>query len=243
MSTLEIREIMERIPHRYPFLLVDRVLEIVPGRRIVAIKNVTINEPFFQGHFPGAPVMPGVLIIEALAQAGAVLLLSDIPNGTSKLVYFTGIDEARFRRPVVPGDQLRLTMEVLKLRARTCKMRGRGGGRRRARGRGRDHVGARGPVSGVSRARIDPRAVVHQGARLGADVVVGPFCVVGPEVDDRRPDDARSRTSSSTAASSWGPTTSIAPFASLGGPPQDLKYAGEPTQRRRSARGTGSAST
>ena len=124
MSTLQIREIMERIPHRYPFLLVDRVIELVPRQRIVAIKNVTFNEEFFQGHFPGAPVMPGVLIIEALAQAGAVLLLSDIPDRASKLVYFTGIDEARFRRPVVPGDQIRLTMEVLKLRARTCKMRG-----------------------------------------------------------------------------------------------------------------------
>ena len=124
MSTLEIREIMERIPHRYPFLLVDRVIELVPQRRIVAIKNVTINEPFFQGHFPGAPVMPGVLVIEALAQAGAVLLLSDIPDRASKLVYFTGIDEARFRRPVVPGDQIRLTMDVLKLRSRTCKMHG-----------------------------------------------------------------------------------------------------------------------
>ena len=125
MSTLEIREIMARIPHRYPFLLVDRVVEIVPGRSIVAIKNVTMNEPFFQGHFPGAPVMPGVLIIEALAQAGAVLLLTDIPDRGSKLVYFTGIDEARFRRPVVPGDQVRLSMEVLKLRSKTCKMRGR----------------------------------------------------------------------------------------------------------------------
>jgi len=124
MTVLQIREIMDRIPHRYPFLLVDRVVELVPRQRVVAIKNVTINEPFFQGHFPGAPVMPGVLIIEALAQAGAVLLLSDIPDRASKLVYFTGIDEARFRRPVVPGDQIRLTMEVLKLRARTCKMRG-----------------------------------------------------------------------------------------------------------------------
>lgn len=125
MKTLEVREIMDRIPHRYPFLLVDRVIELVPGQRIVAIKNVTMNEPFFQGHFPGAPVMPGVLIIEALAQAGAVLLLSDIPDRASKLVYFTGIDEARFRRPVVPGDQVRLTMDVLKLRSRTCKMRGK----------------------------------------------------------------------------------------------------------------------
>jgi beta-hydroxyacyl-ACP dehydratase FabZ len=125
MKILDVREIMDRIPHRYPFLLVDRVIDLVPGSRIVAIKNVTINEPYFQGHFPGAPVMPGVLIIEALAQAGAVLLLSDIPDRDGKLVYFTGIDEARFRRPVVPGDQIRLTMEVLKLRSRTCKMRGR----------------------------------------------------------------------------------------------------------------------
>jgi beta-hydroxyacyl-ACP dehydratase FabZ len=124
MSVLAIREIMDRIPHRYPFLLVDRIVEHTNGQRVVAIKNVTMNEPFFQGHFPGAPVMPGVLIIEALAQAGAVLLLSDIPDRATKLVYFTGIDQARFRRPVVPGDQIRLTMEVLKLRARTCKMRG-----------------------------------------------------------------------------------------------------------------------
>jgi 3-hydroxyacyl-[acyl-carrier-protein] dehydratase len=123
-APLDVRDIMKSIPHRYPFLLVDRVLEMEPGRRIVAIKNVTINEPFFPGHFPGAPVMPGVLIIEALAQAGAVLLLHDMPDRDKRLVFFTGIDEARFRRTVVPGDQLRLTMEVLKLRSRTCKMRG-----------------------------------------------------------------------------------------------------------------------
>jgi len=123
MTVLQIREIMDRIPHRYPFLLVDRVVELVPQQRVVAIKNVTMNEPFFQGHFPGAPVMPGVLIVEALAQAGAVLLLCDIPDRASKLVYFTGIDQARFRRPVVPGDQIRMTVEVMKLRARSCKMR------------------------------------------------------------------------------------------------------------------------
>lgn len=124
MTTMDIRGIVDLLPHRYPFLLVDRVLEFEPGRRIVAIKNVTINEQFFLGHFPGVPVMPGVLILEALAQAGAVLLLGDVPDRGSKLVYFTGVDEARFRRPVVPGDQLRLTMEVLKLRSRNCKMRG-----------------------------------------------------------------------------------------------------------------------
>ena len=121
---MDIPGIMNSIPHRYPFLLLDRVLEIQPRERIVAVKCVTYNEPFFQGHFPGAPVMPGVLIIEAMAQAGAVLLLHDMPDRDSKLVYFTGIDKARFRRTVVPGDQVRLTMEVVKLRARMCKMTG-----------------------------------------------------------------------------------------------------------------------
>lgn len=121
MDTLGI---MQSIPHRYPFLLVDRVLEIHKEQRVVAIKNVSYNEPFFQGHFPGAPVMPGVLIIEAMAQAGAILLLHDMPDRHSKLVYFTGIDGARFRRTVIPGDQIRLTLDVLKLRSKTCKMRG-----------------------------------------------------------------------------------------------------------------------
>lgn len=124
MSTLDVRGIMERIPHRYPFLLVDAVVAMEPRKRIVAVKNVTANEPFFQGHFPGAPVMPGVLVIEAIAQAGAVLLLDGMPDRASKLVYFTGIDAARFRRTVVPGDRLTLTVEVMKLRPRACKMRG-----------------------------------------------------------------------------------------------------------------------
>ncbi len=120
---LDIRTILDSLPHRYPFLLVDRVVEMTPGERIVAIKNVTFNEPFFQGHFPGQPVMPGVLIIEALAQAGAVLMLHDFADRHGKLVYFTGIDEARFRRVVVPGDQLRLTLDVLRLRSRACRMK------------------------------------------------------------------------------------------------------------------------
>ncbi|MCP3978967.1 MAG: 3-hydroxyacyl-ACP dehydratase FabZ [bacterium] len=121
---MNIAGIMESIPHRYPFLLLDRVEEMEAGRRIVALKNVTINEPFFVGHFPGAPIMPGVLIVEAMAQAGAVLLLHDMPDRHSKLVYFTGIDKARFRRTVLPGDQVRMTLEVVKRRARTCKMKG-----------------------------------------------------------------------------------------------------------------------
>jgi 3-hydroxyacyl-[acyl-carrier-protein] dehydratase len=122
---MDITGIIRSLPHRYPFLLVDRVLELEARKRIVAVKNVTFNEPFFPGHFPGAPVMPGVLIIEAMAQAGAVLLLHDMEDRDSKLVLFTGIDKARFRRTVVPGDQLRVTLEVLKLRSTTCKMRAR----------------------------------------------------------------------------------------------------------------------
>jgi 3-hydroxyacyl-[acyl-carrier-protein] dehydratase len=124
VSTTDVRSILDRMPHRYPFLLIDRVVEIVPRKRIVAFKNVTFNEPFFPGHFPGAPVMPGVLIVEAMAQAGAYLILDEIPDRASKLVYFTGIDEARFRRTVVPGDRLRLTLDVLQIRSRACRMKG-----------------------------------------------------------------------------------------------------------------------
>jgi len=121
---LDVNEIQRIIPHRYPFLLVDAVLELEPGKRIVGIKNVTINEPFFAGHFPGAPVMPGVLIIEAMAQVGAILVLRDLPDRESKLLYFAGIDQVRFRQPVVPGNQLKLVVEILKLRPRYGKLKG-----------------------------------------------------------------------------------------------------------------------
>ena len=120
---MDINEIMKVIPHRYPFLLVDRILELEPGKKAVGIKNVSANEPFFQGHFPGYPVMPGVLIIEAMAQVGAVAVLT-MPGMENKLALFAGIDGARFMRQVVPGDQVRLEVEVIKFRGPIGKGRG-----------------------------------------------------------------------------------------------------------------------
>ena len=115
MDLMDVNEIMKQIPHRYPFLLIDRVLEMEPGKKGVGIKNVSINEPFFPGHFPGTPIMPGVLIVEAMAQLGAVIVLS-LPENQGKLAYFAGIDGMRFRRQVVPGDQLHLEVEITKMR-------------------------------------------------------------------------------------------------------------------------------
>ena len=123
-TVLEIEEIMKVLPHRYPFLLVDRILEIEDGKRIVGVKNVTINEPFFQGHFPGHPIMPGVLIIEAMAQVGGMLLMGAIPDPENKVVYFTSLNNVKWRRPVRPGDQLRFELELLQVRGMMCKMAG-----------------------------------------------------------------------------------------------------------------------
>jgi UDP-3-O-[3-hydroxymyristoyl] N-acetylglucosamine deacetylase / 3-hydroxyacyl-[acyl-carrier-protein] dehydratase len=121
-----IEDIMKVLPHRYPFLLVDRILEIEEKKRIVGLKNVTINEPFFQGHFPGHPIMPGVLIVEAMAQVGGMLLLGSIADPDTKVVYFMSLDNVKFRRPVKPGDQLRFELDVVQLRGTVCKMRGVG---------------------------------------------------------------------------------------------------------------------
>ena len=121
---LGIEDIMKVIPHRYPFLLVDRILELEEGKRVVGIKNVTINEPFFEGHFPGHPIMPGVLIVEAMAQVGGMLLLGSVPDPQSKVVYFTSLDNVKWRRPIKPGDQLRFELEMVQVRGRLCKMHG-----------------------------------------------------------------------------------------------------------------------
>ena len=133
---MEIGDVLKILPHRYPFLLIDRVVELVRMKSIVALKNVTITEPFFQGHFPDKPIMPGVLIVEAIAQAGGLLLLTEVPNRDEMLMVFTGIEKARFRRPVVPGDQLRIEVVVKAWRITAarlgrqglCGRQGRGGG-------------------------------------------------------------------------------------------------------------------
>ncbi len=124
-ETLNIGELLNLLPHRYPMLLIDRVIEIVRTKRIVAIKNVTVNEPFFAGHFPGYPIMPGVLIVEAMAQAGAALLFTEVKDRNNKLLLFTGIERARFRRPVTPGDQLRIEVDVLAFRGTAGRLQGK----------------------------------------------------------------------------------------------------------------------
>lgn len=122
---IDIREILTYLPHRYPFLLVDRILEWEPDRRIKGLKNVTMNEPFFPGHFPGAPIMPGVLIVEAMAQAGGVLVMASRQKANQRtLMYFMGLDKVKFRRQVVPGDQLILEIEIIKQRAKVIKLEG-----------------------------------------------------------------------------------------------------------------------
>ena len=125
IAQYDIHSILQILPHRYPFLLVDRILELVPGKTVKALKNVTFNEPFFQGHFPGQPVMPGVLLLEAMAQAGGFLVLNSIPNPETKLMYFTGINNSRFKKVVIPGDQLIFEAELVKFRLGTCKISAR----------------------------------------------------------------------------------------------------------------------
>ena len=123
--TLDINEIQEILPHRPPFLLVDRIIELEPDKRIVGIKNVTVNEPFFVGHFPGYPVMPGVLIVEAMAQTGGILVMRNVPGASQRLVLFASIEAAKFRRPVRPGDQLRMEIEMLSRKTTFARMKGK----------------------------------------------------------------------------------------------------------------------
>lgn len=144
---MEVGDICKILPHRYPFLLIDRVIELERKKRIVAIKNVTFNEPYFQGHFPGKPIMPGVLIVEAIAQAGGALLLTEVPNRDELLMVFTGIERARFRRPVVPGDQLRIEVEVLAWRMTAARLEGKA------------YIGDKVAAEAVVTCRLVPRAI------------------------------------------------------------------------------------
>jgi beta-hydroxyacyl-ACP dehydratase FabZ len=121
---MDVRRIIELLPHRYPFLLVDRIVEVQGTQKIIGLKNVTINEPFFQGHFPGHPIMPGVLIVEAMAQTGGLLLMEQVSDREKKVVYFMALDNVKFRKPVVPGDQLRMEVEMLQFRGKIARMKG-----------------------------------------------------------------------------------------------------------------------
>ncbi len=223
MTELDIKEIMQVVPHRFPFLLIDRIVELEEGKRAVAIKNVTMNEPFFQGHFPGHPIMPGVLICEAIAQVGVVMALR-AAESEGKLVYFAGIDNVRFRRPVIPGDQLRIEVETLWLRGNLGKMRGKAlvGKELAVEGEFMFSTADKDP----SGTRIHPTATIHRTAVLDQNVEIGAYTVIGPEV----------KIGDGTIIgphcliSRWttiGQLNHIHQGVSIGAPPQDVKYKGE----------------
>ena len=218
---IHIPTLVNRLPHRYPSYLLDAIVQHEPGRRLTAAKNVTVNEEFFQGHFPGAPVMPGVLMIEALTQVAAVLLLEREGGGCQ--VFLRGVDKAKFRRQVTPGDQLQLEVTVGRRRAPLVRV----------------HCVARTAGAVVAETDlllelrrtvdVDPRAIVHPSARIGVGTVIGPNTTIGPNVRIGR----NCRIGASAVVDGWteiGDDTQIYPFASIGLNPQDLKYRGEPTR-------------
>ncbi|MFC1571704.1 acyl-ACP--UDP-N-acetylglucosamine O-acyltransferase, partial [Candidatus Margulisiibacteriota bacterium] len=211
------------IPHRYPFLLIDKIIELEDGKRGVAIKNVTMNEPYFQGHFPDHPIMPGVLICEAMAQVGVVMAMR-VPQNGGKLIYFAGIDKVRFRRPVVPGDQLRLEVETIWLRGNLGKMHGKA------------TVGGELAVEGefmfsladkeTSGAKIHPTATIHPSAIIGKEAEIGAYAVIGPEVKIGE----KTKIGPHCLIARWatlGKENQISHSVCIGVPPQDVKYKGE----------------
>jgi UDP-N-acetylglucosamine acyltransferase len=218
--TQTIQEAVERLCYRYPSLLVDAIADHEPGRRLVAIKNVSVNEDFFQGHFPGAPLMPGVLMIETLAQAASVLLLGEGPGRTA----LRGVDDAKFRRQVVPGDQVRIEVELRRRRAGLAMLR--------AVARVGDAIVAEADLvmsTTASPPVVDPAAHVAPEAQLGEGTVVEPGAVIGPHVRIGK----RCRVGASAVVDGWtviGDDNVIFPMASIGLPPQDLKYKGAPTR-------------
>ena len=223
MTQLDVNEIMKIIPHRFPFLLIDRVIELEEGKRCVAIKNVTINEPFFQGHFPGYPIMPGVLICEALAQTGVVMALR-LPANEGKIVLFAAIDNVRFRRPVLPGDQLRFEVESTWLRGSLGKMHGKAlvDGEVAVEGDFMFALVDKDP----SAAKVHPTATVHSSAVLGKGVEIGPYAVIGPEV---KIGDG-TKIGPHTTINRWatiGQNNVIHQGVSIAAAPQDIKYKNE----------------
>jgi UDP-N-acetylglucosamine acyltransferase len=220
---INIPQQLERLPYRYPSILLDAIVQHDPGRRLLAVKNVTVNEEFFQGHFPGAPLMPGVLMIEALSQAATVLLAerADAPSHAS--AYLRRVENAKFRRQVVPGDRLELEVTVGRERLPIVKVHGTA------------YVGGQVVAEADLSFRvemgtdIDSRAIVHAGAEVGEGTSIGPFAVVGPNVRIGR----RCRIGASAVIDGWteiGDETQVFPFASVGLAPQDLKYRGEETR-------------
>jgi UDP-N-acetylglucosamine acyltransferase len=222
--TLDLPALLDRVYYRYPSFLIDTVAEHEPGNRLVAVKNVTVNEEFFQGHFPGAPLMPGVLMIEALTQVAAVLLLDRADAPPTARVWLRGVDNAKFRRQVVPGDRLRLEVQLGRIRTRLA--------RARATAFVEDQPVAEADLLlavDPGAAYVDPTANVHAGAHVGVGTTIGPHCTIGPEVVIG----ARCRIGASVVIDGWteiGDDTSIFPMASIGLAPQDLKYKGERTR-------------
>ena len=223
---IDVPVLLDRLCYRHPSLLVDGVAEHEPGRRLVAYKNVTVNEDFFQGHFPGVPLMPGVLMLETLTQVAAALLLERAGPMSSSRVYLHGVNEAKFRRQVVPGDRLRLDVTLTTVRGPLAKMR--------ASAYVGDQIVAEADLllavvaDGV---RIHPSAVVMKGAVIGAGTTVGPNAVIGPNVRLGK----ECRIGASAVVDGYteiGDGTEIYPFASIGLVPQDLKFKGEETHLR-----------
>jgi UDP-N-acetylglucosamine acyltransferase len=221
---INIPALLDRLCYRHPSLLVDAIAEHEPGRRLVALKNVTVNEDFFQGHFPGAPLMPGVLMLETLAQVAAILLLEREGWPSTSRVFLRGVNDAKFRKQVVPGDRLRLEVTLTRTRPSLVKTR--------AVAYVSDQIVAEADLLLAllpDRTQIDPTAVVHGGAQIGEGTVVGPYAVVGEHARVGR----RCRIGASAVVEGWteiGDETEIFPFASIGLIPQDLKFRGEQTR-------------
>lgn len=223
MAEMDIKEIMKIVPHRYPFLLIDRILSIEEDKRATAIKNVTMNEPFFQGHFPGMPIMPGVLICEAIAQVGVVLALSNSAL-EGKIIFFAGIDNVRFRRPVVPGDQIKFEVEILWVRGALGKMKGKASVDNQLACEGEFMFSL--VDKDIKGVKIHPTATVHKSAVLGKNVEIGAGSVIGPEVIIGE----NTIVGSHCLISRWttlGKDNVLHQGVVIGAAPQDIKYKGE----------------